>query len=109
MIDAVFSLNKLPRSPSFHRFAAPRRAQTPMSSLPELRKLIHAKYGIDLATLDPDKPMREQGLDSLALAEFLFDVEDHFQIVFDQEQPPEIDTLAGLADLIDRLQAAKTT
>ncbi len=77
-----------------------------MSSLPELQQLIHRKYGLDPTTLDPHKPMGEQGVDSLALVEFLFDVEDHFKISFDQQQP-DINTLAGLAQLIDQLQAAK--
>ena len=43
-----------------------------MSSLPELQKLIHEKYGIDPATLDANESMRKKGLDSLALVEFLF-------------------------------------
>ncbi len=78
-----------------------------MSSLPELQQLIHQKYGLDPATLDPQQPMSQQGIDSLALVEFLFDVEDHFKISFDQQQP-NVDTLAGLAGLIDQLLAAKT-
>ena len=50
-----------------------------MSSLNELQSLIQEKYGIEPSALDPHASMREKGLDSLALVEFLFAVEDRFQ------------------------------
>lgn len=77
-----------------------------MSSLEELQTLIHAKYGIAAEQLDPNTSMREQGIDSLALVEFLFDVEEKFKVSF--ESNPDVDTLAGLARLIDELRAAQT-
>ena len=78
-----------------------------MSSLPELQKLIHEKYGIDPATLDPDESMRNKGLDSLALVEFLFAVEDHFHIDM-PDTDTNVDTLAGLAAMVDKILAEKT-
>ena len=75
-----------------------------MSSLKELQDLIHEKYGLEGAALDPDTSMKETGLDSLALAEFLFAIEDHFHITLPDDDP-EIDTLRKLADLVDRVQA----
>ena len=50
--------------------------------------------------------MRDHGLDSLALAEFLFEVEDRFHVDLPDEQP-QVDTLAGLAALVDRVLADK--
>ena len=47
-----------------------------MSSLNVLQELVHEKFGIDAATLDPNASMREKGFDSLALVEFLFAIED---------------------------------
>ena len=79
-----------------------------MSSLPEMQKLIQEKYGIDPATLDPDQSMRDKGLDSLALVEFLFAVEDHFKIDMSGADQ-STDTLAGLAALVDRMLAEKAT
>ena len=79
-----------------------------MSSLPELQKLIHEKYGIDPATLDPGQSMRDKGLDSLALVEFLFAVEDHFKIDM-ANADQTTDTLAGLAALVDRMLVEKAT
>lgn len=77
-----------------------------MSSLKELQDLIHEKYGIDPATLDPHASMREKGLDSLALVEFLFAVEDHFHINM-PDADSNVDTLAQLAAVVDKVRAAK--
>lgn len=75
-----------------------------MSSLMELQALIQEKYNIDPATLDVNLSMREQGLDSLAVAEFLFEVEDRLGLNL-PDVPEQVDTLAGLADLVDRVRA----
>ena len=75
-----------------------------MSSLAELQNIIREKYNIEPGALDPNLPMREQGLDSLAVAEFLFEVEDRLGLALPDEHH-QIDTLAGLAELIDRLHA----
>jgi acyl carrier protein len=79
-----------------------------MSSLKELQDLIHEKYGIDPAELDPHASMRDKGLDSLALVEFLFAVEDHFHISM-PDADANIDTLAELAVVVDRVRAASKT
>jgi acyl carrier protein len=75
-----------------------------MGSLQDLQNIIRDKYSIDPAALDPHVPMREQGLDSLAVAEFLFEVEDRLGLTL-PDSHMEIDTLAGLAELIDTLRA----
>ena len=77
-----------------------------MSSLKELQELIQQKYGIEPSALDPNASIREAGLDSLALVEFLFAVEDHFHISLPDRQG-EIDTLAELATLVDGLRATQ--
>jgi len=68
-----------------------------MGSLQDLQNIIRDKYNIDPATLDAHAPMREQGLDSLAVAEFLFEVEDRLGLTL-PDSHMEIDTLAGLAE-----------
>jgi len=75
-----------------------------MSSLTELQDLIQDKYGLDAAQLDPHASMREKGIDSLALAEFLFEIEDHFRISL-PDPDPTMDTLAQLAQLVDQVRA----
>ena len=79
-----------------------------MSSLAALQDLIHTKYGIESDVLDPDRPLLELGLDSLAVAEFLFEVEDHFAIRLTDDDP-SIDTLRKLSVLVDKTLAAKET
>ena len=77
-----------------------------MSSLKELQDLVHEKFDIDAATLDPNASMREKGFDSLALVEFLFAIEDKFGISMSDEDS-NIDTLTQLSLLVDKLVAAK--
>ncbi len=78
-----------------------------MSSLKELQDLIQQKFDIDPSTLDPNESMREKGgLDSLALVEFLFAIEDHFQIAM-RDEDSNIDTLAQLAAAVDEIRAKK--
>jgi acyl carrier protein len=75
-----------------------------MGSLTDLQNIIRDKYNIEPEALDPHAPMREQGLDSLAVAEFLFEVEDRLGLTLPDEHM-QLDTLAGLAELIDQLRA----
>jgi acyl carrier protein len=75
-----------------------------MSSLEELQQLIHKKYGIEPSALDPNASMRDQGIDSLALVEFLFDVEDKFKVSL--ESYPDIENLAKVIDELRAAQAA---
>jgi acyl carrier protein len=77
-----------------------------MSSLKELQDLIHEKYGLDPTTLDPNTSMRGTGIDSLALVEFLFAVEDKYGISVPEEHTG-IDTLAELATVVDKLRSAQ--
>ncbi|MFG6412884.1 acyl carrier protein [Roseateles sp. DC23W] len=77
-----------------------------MSSLNELQELIHKKYGLAPEALDPHASMRASGVDSLALVEFVFDVEDKYGISI-PDNIAELDTLAELAELVDRLRAAE--
>jgi acyl carrier protein len=77
-----------------------------MGSLRHLQDIIREKYSLDPAAFDPRQSMREQGLDSLAVAEFLFEVEDRLGLTLPDEHT-ELDTLAGLAELIDRVRAAQ--
>lgn len=77
-----------------------------MSSLKELQDLIEAKFGLDPSQLDPHASMRGSGVDSLALVEFLFAVEDHYGISVPDEYS-SIDTLAELAAVVDKVKMAQ--
>lgn len=75
-----------------------------MSSLKALQDLAHEKYDILMSELDPSASMRDKGLDSLALAKFIFAVEDHFNVVIPDDDP-SITSLGGLAAVVDHLLA----
>jgi acyl carrier protein len=77
-----------------------------MGSMQHLQDIIREKYNLEPSALDPHQSMREQGLDSLAVAEFLFEVEDRLGIELPDETK-DLETLAGLAALIDRMRAAQ--
>ena len=74
-----------------------------MNTLEELKNLIHKQFGIETDVLKPDLPLAEYGLDSLSLVELLFTIEEHFKLDFPDSRR-DINTLAGLAGLIDELQ-----
>ena len=78
-----------------------------MSSLEEIQALIQKKYGIEPSTLDPHASLREHGIDSLTLVEFLFTVEDHYGISV-PEKYSDVDTLAALAAAVDEIRASQT-
>jgi acyl carrier protein len=78
-----------------------------MSSLKVLQDLIHEKYGIEPAALDPHASMRDKGFDSLTLVEFVFAIEDHFSISITDDDANSIDTLAGLAAVVDKVRLAQ--
>ncbi len=74
-----------------------------MNTLEELKQLIHTSFGIDTELLKADLPLAEYGLDSLSQAELLFNVEEHFNIDLPDSRQ-DVNTLAGLAQLIDELR-----
>ena len=77
-----------------------------MNTLDELKQLLHERFDVDPATLDPEASLTDYGLDSLSLAELMFTVEEHFHVDFPSTQQ-DIDTLKGLADVIDGLRLAQ--
>ena len=77
-----------------------------MSSLAEIQVLIQRKYGLGSTLLGATASMSGRGVDSLALVELLYDVEDHFGISV-PESHSGIDTLTELAAVVDQLVAAK--
>ena len=78
-----------------------------MTTLEALQQLVHEKFGIALADLDPHASMRGAGFDSLALVECLFAIEDRFGISMSDEDS-NIDTLAELAAAVDKVRAKQT-
>ena len=76
----------------------------PIHSLKELQDLIQEKYGIEAAALDPHSPMRDKGFDSLTMVEFVFVIEDRFSVTITDDVVSNVDTLAGLARVVDKVR-----
>lgn len=46
----------------------------------------HLKYLEPGEAIDPDRPLRDLGLDSMQAVELLFDIEDHFDRVLEDDE-----------------------
>jgi acyl carrier protein len=77
-----------------------------MRTIDQLTQLLHDKFDIDKASLQPDLALSEYGLDSLALAELLFTIEEEFDIKF-PDRPENINTLTELSAAIDELRLSQ--
>lgn len=77
-----------------------------MTTLDQLTQLLQDKFDIDKTSLLPDRPLAEYGLDSLALAELLFTIEEGFDVKF-PDRPENIDTLAELSAAINDLRLSQ--
>ena len=69
-------------------------------TLETLRELVQEKFDVDASKIDSDVSILESGLDSLALAELMFAVEDTFAVRL-PETAREVTSLRDLARLID--------
>lgn len=72
-----------------------------MGSQPQVIQLLVEKYGVDEAKVSPDASMADLGLDSLSVAELVFDIEDLFAIEIDAEDA-EFGTFGEAIALVDR-------
>lgn len=65
-----------------------------------LRTTLAQDYNLEPAALTPDASLETLGLDSLAVAELLFAVEDKFKITVPAEPPP-LKTLSDVFQFVD--------
>lgn len=77
-----------------------------MSAYSYLAKVLVDKYDVDEDKIQPEATLADLGLDSLMVVEFLFDVEDEFNIEVPDDRA-EFETFAEAATLIDELIEAK--
>ncbi|MDH6185333.1 acyl carrier protein [Polaromonas sp. CG_23.6] len=61
-------------------------------------------YKLDAAQLTPDAPLEDLGIDSLGVADLLFNIEDEFGITLPPE-PVQLLTVGDVARFIDGLLA----
>jgi len=78
-----------------------------MSTLSQVQRIIADQTGIGTGELQPLRPLEELGIDSLAVTEAMFRLEDEFRIQMPNAQLP-IRTIQDIADLVDRLVLERT-
>ena len=77
-----------------------------MTTLERLQELLVNDYQLDIATLTPETSFETLGIDSLGMAELLFNVEDEFRITLPPE-PVQLPTVGDVVRYIDELVAAQ--
>lgn len=75
-----------------------------METLDKIARLAARQFGLEPASIGIDVPVTEYGVDSLGLLEFLFALEEEFQVSFPEEPSDEPQTLRTLAELVDQLR-----
>jgi acyl carrier protein len=78
-----------------------------VSSYQFLSDILVEKYNVQAQAVRPEATLTELGLDSLSLAELLFDLEDKFDIEVPEDRA-DLSTLGEAAALVDELIRAKT-
>lgn len=75
-----------------------------MSSLKTIQDLMVKQFDLKLEDLKPEATLENLGLDSLSVAEFSFNLEDEFKIIFPGERI-ELKTLQDVVSLVDKVIA----
>lgn len=78
------------------------------TTLQQLRAMVCEHFGVAEDKLDNQVSFTDLGLDSLTLVEFMFAIEDRYDIGIDHAAAMADPTLNGLATLVDKLNAEKT-
>ena len=76
------------------------------STFEVLREIIARDYGLAPESLRPETPLQELQIDSLALIELIFNLEDRFGVKA-ESTPEDFPTLDDVAIFIDRLIATR--
>jgi acyl carrier protein len=75
-----------------------------MDTLQSIQQLMEKKFDLQPEEVTPDRSLASLGMDSLALIEFMFDIEDAFGIklpgVGEAEDPQ---TVQDAVDMVDKL------
>lgn len=75
-----------------------------MTTLESMQRLLVEKFDLQVSQLQPESELDKIGLDSLAIIEFMFMLEDEFKIKMPDERV-EIKTVQDIITVVDRLVA----
>jgi acyl carrier protein len=76
-----------------------------MSTLEIIQDILVSKFELDPATLTPEAGLAQLGIDSLAVLELLFDIEDRFGLKIKDDTPDSLATIQDVTLYIDSLLA----
>lgn len=76
------------------------------TTIDRLRALLMKDYKLDPAVLLPDAPLDVLGIDSLGVAELMFNIEDEFKVTIPGE-PVALKTVGDVVGYIDGLIATQ--
>ena len=77
-----------------------------MTTLQTLQNLLNKNFGLDPNRLDAQAKLEDLDIDSLAVVEVLFDVENQFKVTVPSEsgaRQASLKTIGDLVEYIDRL------
>lgn len=77
-----------------------------MDSIELIRKFLQERLGVEPEKVQPDSVLTELGVDSLLVAELMFEAEDRLDITMDSDQAVPV-TVSDMQQVIDRLLAEK--
>jgi acyl carrier protein len=77
-----------------------------LDTLTSIKELAAKQFGGEANAIDADASFQQLGADSLGMLEFLFELEDHFEITISQDEAAKLQNLRELAALVDRELAA---
>jgi acyl carrier protein len=76
------------------------------TTLSRLRALLVKDYKLDPAALVPEAPLADLGIDSLGVAELMFNIEDEFKVTIPGD-PVALQTIGDVVGYIDNLIATQ--
>ena len=77
-----------------------------MTTLRRVQQLMTRRFGLAENQLSPGQPLRDLGLDSLAVTEFMFALEEEFAIRIPYGET-EVHTVGDIAAAVERLARAR--
>jgi acyl carrier protein len=77
-----------------------------MNTLPKVQEMLVAEFGLSADQVCPASKLADLGIDSLATLEFLFKLEEEFDLDLNSDPTP-VETVADIAAEVERLLARK--
>lgn len=69
-----------------------------------VRQIIAKYLDIAVQRIEPDSPLADLGVDSLAALELVFEIEEEFKVTVPDERLPELATVKAVCERIEALQ-----